>query len=119
MARPRSPKTFTRCVTPPADRSLMRRPNVVLRDLTSSRPCVTYGKNGQPRRIDCDYIAGCDGYDGVSRTPIPTGVLQTFDRGYPFGWPGIVAETPPYPDFSYSYHSRIFALPSMRNPTLI
>jgi p-hydroxybenzoate 3-monooxygenase len=92
--------------------------NVVLRDLTSSRPYVTYGKNGQPRRIDCDYIAGCDGYHGVSRTSIPAGVLRTFERGYPFGWLGIMSETPPYPDICYVYHSRGFALASMRNPTL-
>ena len=91
---------------------------MVLRDLTSSRPCVTYGKNGQPRRIDCDYIAGCDGYHGVSRTSIPAGVLRTFERGYPFGWLGIMSETPPYPDICYVYHSRGFALASMRNPTL-
>lgn len=92
--------------------------NVVLHDLTSSRPSVTYDKNGQPQRIDCDYIAGCDGYHGVSRTSIPADVLRTFERGYPFGWLGIMSQTPPYPDICYVYHSRGFALASMRTPTL-
>jgi p-hydroxybenzoate 3-monooxygenase len=92
--------------------------NVALHELTSSRPHVTYEKDGVAHRIDCDYIAGCDGYHGVSRISIPTDVLHTFERGYPFGWLGIMSETPPYPDICYVYHSRGFALASMRNPML-
>jgi p-hydroxybenzoate 3-monooxygenase len=92
--------------------------NVALQDLTSARPHVTYEKAGRTHRIDCDYIAGCDGFHGVSRPSIPADVLRVFERGYPFGWLGIMSETPPYPDICYVYHSRGFALASMRNPML-
>ncbi len=92
--------------------------NVGLHDLTSERPFVTYEKDGALRRIDCDYVAGCDGFHGVSRTAIPPSVLKTYDKSYPFGWLGIMSETPPYPDLCYCYHSRGFALASMRNPML-
>jgi len=92
--------------------------NVALHDLTSAKPYVTYEKDGRTQRVDCDYIAGCDGFHGVSRQSIPSDVLRVFDRGYPFGWLGIMSETPPYPDICYVYHSRGFALASMRNPML-
>ena len=92
--------------------------DVQLHELTSSRPYVTYEKAGSTMRIDCDYVAGCDGFHGVSRTSIPASVLKTYEKGYPFGWLGILSETPPYPDMVYCYHSRGFALASMRNPML-
>jgi p-hydroxybenzoate 3-monooxygenase len=92
--------------------------NVALHELTSTLPHVTYEKDGQLHRIDCDYIAGCDGYHGVSRPSIPADVLRTFERSYPFGWLGILSETPPYPDICYCYHSRGFALASMRSAML-
>jgi p-hydroxybenzoate 3-monooxygenase len=92
--------------------------NVQLHDLTSSRPKVTYQKNGQIHRLDCDYVAGCDGYHGVSRQSIPTSLLRTFEKTYPFGWLGIMSETPPLGGFTYCYHSRGFAMASMRNPML-
>jgi len=92
--------------------------NVQLHDLASNRPYVTYEKDGSTRRIDCDYIAGCDGYHGVSRPSIPATVLKTYEKSYPFGWLGIMSETPPFPDLCYCYHSRGFALASMRNPML-
>jgi p-hydroxybenzoate 3-monooxygenase len=92
--------------------------NVTLHDLTSDRPFVTYEKEGQSRRIDCDYVAGCDGFHGVSRQSIPASVLRTFDKGYPFGWLGIMSQTPPFPDLCYCYHQRGFALASMRSPML-
>ena len=92
--------------------------NVRLHELTSSRPYVTYEKEGSGRRIDCDYVAGCDGYHGVSRPSIPASVLRTYEKSYPFGWLGIMSETPPYPDLCYCYHRRGFALASMRNPML-
>jgi p-hydroxybenzoate 3-monooxygenase len=92
--------------------------NVRPDDLTSDRPFVTYEKGGSAHRIDCDYVAGCDGYHGVSRRSIPASVLRTYEKGYPFGWLGIMSETPPYPDMVYCYHSRGFALASMRNPML-
>ena len=92
--------------------------NVALHDLTSDRPFVAYEKDGQSHRIDCDYVAGCDGFHGVSRQSIPASVLRTFDKGYPFGWLGIMSETPPFPDICYCYHQRGFALASQRSPML-
>ena len=92
--------------------------NVQLHELTTGRAYVTYEKNGQTYRIDCDYIAGCDGYHGVSRRSIPGSLLRTFEKGYPFGWLGIMSETPPFPDLCYCYHRRGFALASMRSPML-
>ena len=70
------------------------------------------------KRIDCDYIAGCDGYHGVSRLSIPSSMLRIYEKSYPFGWLGIMSGTPPYTDVCYCYHSRGFALASMRNPML-
>ena len=92
--------------------------NVRLHELRSSKPYVTYEKDGSTRRIDCDHVAGCDGYHGESRTSIPASVLRTYEKSYPFGWLGIMSETPPFPDLCYCYHSRGFALASMRNPML-
>jgi p-hydroxybenzoate 3-monooxygenase len=92
--------------------------DVRLYDLKSGQPYVTYEKAGVQVRIDCDYIAGCDGYHGVSRASIPADVLKTYEKGYPFGWLGIMSETPPYPDICYCYHSRGFALASQRSPML-
>jgi p-hydroxybenzoate 3-monooxygenase len=92
--------------------------NVQLHELTSNQPHVTYEKDGSTERIDCDYVAGCDGYHGVSRPSIPGSVLRTYEKSYPFGWLGIMSETPPFPDLCYCYHSRGFALASMRNPML-
>ena len=92
--------------------------DVQLHELTSLRPYVTYQKHGAVHRVDCDYVAGCDGYHGVSRASIPAAVVKTYDKGYPFGWLGIMSQTPPYPDVCYCYHHRGFALASMRNPML-
>jgi p-hydroxybenzoate 3-monooxygenase len=92
--------------------------NVQLHELTSDQPYVTYEKAGEAVRIDCDYVAGCDGYHGVSRPSIPADVMKTYEKGYPFGWLGIMSETPPYPDICYCYHSRGFALASQRSPML-
>jgi p-hydroxybenzoate 3-monooxygenase len=92
--------------------------DVRLHELTSGRPYVTYEKGGEAVRIDCDYVAGCDGYHGVSRPSIPVDVMKTYDKGYPFGWLGIMSETPPYPDICYCYHSRGLALASQRSPML-
>jgi p-hydroxybenzoate 3-monooxygenase len=92
--------------------------NVRLHELTSQRPFVTYEKNRATARIDCDYVAGCDGFHGVSRLSIPAATLKTFEKGYPFGWLGVMSETPPFPDMVYCYHHRGFALASMRKPML-
>ena len=87
-------------------------------DLTSDRPCVTFRHRGESMRLDCDFIAGCDGFHGVSRRSIPPTVLREFEKVYPFGWLGILSETPPLPDIVYANHPRGFALASMRNPML-
>jgi p-hydroxybenzoate 3-monooxygenase len=92
--------------------------NARLHELTSQRPFVTYDKNGSAQRIDCDYVAGCDGFHGVSRSAIPAAMLKTYEKRYPFGWLGIMSETPPFPDMVYCYHHRGFALASMRKPML-
>jgi p-hydroxybenzoate 3-monooxygenase len=91
--------------------------NVALHDI-SGKPFVTYEKDGQSHRIDCDFIAGCDGYHGVSRKSVPEGALQSFERVYPFGWLGVLAEVPPAShELIYANHERGFALCSMRSMT--
>jgi len=69
-------------------------------------------------RLDCDFIAGCDGFHGVARTAIPPAVLREFEKVYPFGWLGVLSRTPPLPDITYANHPRGFALASARSPTL-
>ncbi len=89
---------------------------VRLHDLNSAHPFVTCIKDGEPLRIDCDFVAGCDGYHGVSRTSIPPEVLQTYEKVYPFGWLGILADVPPVDhELIYASHDRGFALASMRS----
>jgi p-hydroxybenzoate 3-monooxygenase len=91
--------------------------NVALHDFGGASPFVTYDKNGLTHRIDCDFIAGCDGYHGVSRLSVPGGALKTFERQYPFGWLGVLAEVPPADhELIYANHERGFALCSMRSP---
>jgi p-hydroxybenzoate 3-monooxygenase len=92
--------------------------DVQLHELNSDSPIVTYNKDGRNHQIHCDYVAGCDGYHGVSRQSIPPSILRTFEKSYPFGWLGIMSETPPFPDICYCYHRRGFALASMRSPML-
>ncbi len=90
--------------------------NVALHDFASANPHVTYEKDGRMHRIDCDLIAGCDGSHGVSRRSVPPSALTTFERHYPFGWLGILAEVPPVDhELIYANHSRGFALCSMRS----
>jgi len=93
--------------------------DVALHDLTSDRPFVTYDKDGRTHRVDCDYVAGCDGFHGVSRPSIPDSVRKEFERVYPFGWLGVLSRTAPAADeLIYANHPRGFALASMRNPRL-
>ena len=92
--------------------------NVKLQELQSDKPFVSYFRDGEIRRIDCDYVAGCDGFHGVSRQSVPTSILRTFEKEYPFAWLGIMSETPPFPDIVYCRHERGFALASMRSPNL-
>lgn len=84
----------------------------------TGRPSVTFVANGVSERIDCDFVAGCDGSHGVSRAAIPASVRTEFEKDYPFGWLGILSETPPLPHLLYANHQRGFALCSMRNPML-
>lgn len=92
---------------------------VGLHGLDSDTPCVTYLKAGTEHRIDCDYVAGCDGFHGVSRAAIPADVLRVFERVYPFGWLGVLSPTrPASEELIYANHARGFALCSMRNPQL-
>jgi len=87
-------------------------------DVATDRPYVTYMRDGQTHRLNCEFIAGCDGYHGVSRTCIPQNILKTYERSYPFGWLGILAEVPPCNhELIYANHERGFALASMRSPT--
>lgn len=89
-----------------------------LHEVKSDTPYVTFTLNGESVRLDCDYIAGCDGYHGVARKTIPDGVLKEFERVYPFGWLGVLADTPPVnEELIYAKHDRGFALCSMRSPT--
>lgn len=92
--------------------------NVALHEVTSEAPYVTFDQAGQSQRLDCQFIAGCDGFHGVSRKAIPATVLREFEKVYPFGWLGILSETPPLDDIVYANHPRGFALASMRSPTL-
>ncbi|MFN4311102.1 MAG: 4-hydroxybenzoate 3-monooxygenase [Ferrovibrio sp.] len=92
--------------------------DVSLHDIGTDRPKVRYSKDGQTHEIECDFIAGCDGFHGVSRKSIPAEVLKTFERVYPFGWLGILVDKPPVSDeLIYANHERGFALCSMRSPT--
>ena len=92
--------------------------DVALHDLTTEAPYVTWRKDGAELRLDCEFVAGCDGFHGVSRNAIPGEVLKTFERVYPFGWLGVLAEVPPCAEeLIYCNHERGFALASMRSPT--
>ena len=92
--------------------------DVALHGLDGTSPHVTWRKDGAEQRLDCDFVAGCDGYHGVSRGSIPAYVLKEFERVYPFGWLGILAEVPPANhELIYSNHERGFALASMRSAT--
>jgi len=92
--------------------------DVALHDVKTGQPYVTYVKNGQQHRLDCDFIAACDGFHGVGRKTIPADVLRTYELAYPFGWLGIMSETPPLENVVYARHERGFALASQRNPML-
>ena len=87
-------------------------------DLNSNRPLVRFMHNGQEAVLQCDFIAGCDGFHGVSRAAMPSPVRREFEKVYPFGWLGMLARTPPLPDITYANHPRGFALASARSAQL-
>jgi p-hydroxybenzoate 3-monooxygenase len=94
--------------------------DVALHDWGGSTPKVTYRKNGITHEIACDFIAGCDGYHGACRASVPTGLCKTFEREYPFGWLGVLADvTPSWRELIYANSERGFALASLRSPTRV
>lgn len=92
---------------------------VALHGFDSDAPSVSWRSGGQVHTLQCDFIAGCDGFHGVSRASVPAGAIQTFEKVYPFGWLGVLAHVPPCRDeLLYANHERGFALCSQRSATL-
>ena len=92
--------------------------DVALHDVAGDAPFVTYRRDGTDRRIDARFVVGCDGFHGPSRHAIPAAAAQEFERVYPFGWLGILADVPPCNhELIYANHERGFALASMRSET--
>jgi len=88
-------------------------------DVDTDHPAIRFNVDGKERTVQCDFVAGCDGFHGICRTTIPAGALSTYERHYPFAWLGILAQTPPSLDeLIYAHHERGFALHSMRSPEL-
>ena len=93
--------------------------DVSIHDFERGQPKIRFRHGGAAQEIDCDFIGGCDGFHGICRPSFPAGLLKTFEREYPFGWLGILSESPPPEDeLIYTYHDRGFALYTMRSPTL-
>src|SRR6185436_534384 len=91
---------------------------VTLHDFEGARPTIRFAQDGRPYELECDFIAGCDGFHGISRQSVPHSALRIYERVYPFGWLGVLSETPPVShELIYSNHERGFALCSMRSPT--
>ncbi len=87
--------------------------------LESERPVIHYAAEGEARSLSCDFVIGCDGFRGVCRDAIPASVLKVYDRIYPFGWLGILADAPPAsPDITWGCHDNGFAMMSLRTPTV-
>lgn len=92
--------------------------DVAIHDFDGGQPFVTYMKDGQPFRLACDFVAGCDGAHGVSRITLPDAAAHVIEKVYPFGWLGLLADVPPMDDeLIYSNHERGFALASQRSLT--
>ncbi len=94
--------------------------DVSLHEIESSAPHIRFrGRDGAEQKLDCDFVAGCDGFHGITRPSIPPKVLTCYDRTYPFAWLGILAEaSPASEELIYTYHERGFALFSMRSPSI-
>jgi p-hydroxybenzoate 3-monooxygenase len=91
---------------------------VALHDIESDTPFVTFTRDGLPQRVEARFVVGCDGFHGPSRSTIPAGAFAEYEREYPFGWLGILADVPPCNhELIYSHHPRGFALASMRSET--
>lgn len=99
-------------------RVLYEATDVAPADFDGNNPRVTFTHRGSAMTLDCDFIAGCDGYHGVSRRSVPPAAIQTHERVYPFGWLGVLSETPPVAEeLIYANHARGFAMCSMRSLT--
>jgi p-hydroxybenzoate 3-monooxygenase len=93
--------------------------NVTPHNVDSDAPYLTYEMDGEAHRVDCDFIAGCDGFHGVSRSAIPDSIQKTYEKVYPVGWLGVLSETPPVsPELIYVRHERGFALCSQRSASV-
>ena len=93
--------------------------DVSVHDMDSSQPKIRFRKDGNEEELTCDFIAGCDGFHGICRPAAPAGFIKTYERTYPFGWLGILAEAAPScEELVYTYHRRGFALFSMRSPRI-
>jgi p-hydroxybenzoate 3-monooxygenase len=93
--------------------------HVSVAEIDSSNPVIRFRHGDTDHEVQCDFLAGCDGFHGICRASMPDGVLTAYERAYPFGWLGILAETPLACDeLVYTYHERGFALFSMRSPTI-
>lgn len=87
-------------------------------DPESDRPRIVFRQKDRESELDCDFVAGCDGFHGISRTAVPASLLSTYERSYPFGWLGVLADVKPCADeLIYASHADGFALASMRSPT--
>ena len=86
--------------------------------LKGKRPAIYFQHDGENKTLKCDFVAGCDGFHGICRAAIPEHLLTVYDRIFPFGWLGILSESRPFPEMSYSNHERGFALASRRSPRL-
>ena len=92
--------------------------DVSLHGFDTAHPRVRFQADGRDREVECDFIAGCDGFHGVSRKSVPPAAIQYYERVYPFGWLGVLSDTRPVSDeLIYVRHERGFALCSMRSPT--
>src|SRR5690606_26644409 len=99
-------------------KSIYEAENVSLHGFDTAAPTVRYTKDGAEHVIECDFIAGCDGYHGVSRASVPAGAIRSYEKVYPFGWLGLLSDTPPVShELIYSNHERGFALCSQRSLT--
>ena len=99
-------------------RTVYEAEDVALHDIDGARPRVTYRHGGSTHTITCDWIAGCDGFHGVSRASVPASAIRHYEKVYPFGWLGVLSDTPPVShELIYSNHERGFALCSMRSMT--
>ena len=99
-------------------KSVYEADDVSLHGLDTARPRVRYSADGRDHEVECDFIAGCDGFHGISRKSVPAAAIRFYERVYPFGWLGVLSDTRPVSDeLIYASHERGFALCSMRSPT--